>query len=212
MDAFLQDFAFSVRTLVRRPAFTLLTIALGIGANTAIFTVVHAVLLRPLPFPEPDRLVMVWEQDRTRGWERVPGSAEDYLSWRNEVASLSALGGVAGSSFALTRDGEPQRVSGARVTADFWDVFRVPPLAGVPFGPDANVDGAHRRVVLSHDLWDRRYGADPGIVGRTIEVDGEGFEVAAVLPRAFRFPAPPRCGSPSSSPRRSSRTATGTSS
>ena len=192
MDALLQDLAYSVRTLVRRPVFTvlaLLTIALGIGANSAIFTVVHAVLLRPLPFPEPDRLVMVWEQDRTRGWERVPGSAEDYLTWKDDVAALDALGGVAGSSFTLTRDGEPERVSGARVTADFFDVFRVAPALGVPFGPEATVDGAHRRVVLSHDLWERRYGGDPEIVGRTVEVDGEGYEVAAVMPPGFRFPS-----------------------
>jgi len=192
VDALLQDLSYSIRTLVRRPLFTTLalaTIALGIGANTAIFTVVHAVLLRPLPFPEPDRLVMVWEQDQTRGWDRVPGSAEDFLTLRDGTTALESLAGLSGASFTLTRDGEPEQVQGARVTSDFFDVFGVTPSLGSPFGPDANVDGAHRRVVLSQDLWNRRYAGDPGIVGRAIEVDGESFEVSAVMPAGFHFPS-----------------------
>ena len=192
MDLFFKDARFAVRTLLRRPGFTalaLLTIALGIGANTAIFTVVNSVLLRPLPYPEPDELVMVWEQDMSRGWERVPASAEDFLAWRDETRTLEALGAGSNASYSLTADGEPEQVPGFRVTADFFRVFAVTPALGVPFGADANVEGAHRRVVLSHGLWQRRYGADPSLVGRTIQVDGEGYEVVAVMPSGFQFPS-----------------------
>ena len=192
MDLFFKDARFAVRTLLRRPGFTalaLLTIALGIGANTAIFTVVNSVLLRPLPYPEPDELVMVWEQDMSRGWERVPASAEDFLAWRDETRTLEALGAGSNASYSLTADGEPEQVPGFRVTADFFRVFAVTPALGVPFGADANVEGAHRRVVLSHGLWQRRYGADPSLVGRTIQVDGEGYEVVAVMPPGFQFPS-----------------------
>ena len=192
MDTLLKDLRYGIRSLLRRPGFTvlaLITIGLGIGANTAIFSVVHAVVLRPLPYPQPDELVMVFEQDLERGWERVPASAEDFLTWRDETATFAALGGLSGASFSLTRDGEPEQVPGARVTADFFDVFRVPPALGTPFGRDANVQGNHRRVVLSHGLWERRYGADAGIIGTTIQVDGEAYEVSAVMPEGFRFPS-----------------------
>ncbi len=192
LDSLLKDLHFAVRSLARRPAFTLLTLAtigLGIGANTAIFTVVNSVLLQPLPYPEPDELVMVWEQDRVRGWERVPGSAEDFLVWRDESASLEAVAGGAGASFSLTGDAAPERVTGFRVSGDFFDVFGVAPLLGVPFGNESTVEGQDRKVVLSHGLWTRRFGEDPSIVGRSIDVDGAPAEVVAIMPRGFQFPS-----------------------
>lgn len=182
---------YALRTLARRPGFTalaLVTVAIGIGANSAIFTVVNAVLLRPLPYPEPHRLVMVWEQDRTRGWDKVPASAEDFLEWRRETRTMEALAAGSGASFSLTSAGTPEQVPGFRVTADFFRVFGVEPLLGRPFTVDANVMEAHRKVVLSHGLWERRYGADPAIVGTLVEVDGEGYEVVAVMPPGFHFP------------------------
>ncbi len=192
LESMFKDLRFAARALMRRPAFTvlaLLTIGLGIGANTAIFTVVNAVLLRPLPYPQPNQLVMVWEQDRARGWDRVPGSAEDFLTWRGETRALQALSGGANATFALTDGGEPEQVPGFRVTSDFFSVFGVAPAVGSFFGPDANVTGAHRRVVLSHGLWQRRFGGDPRVVGRTIQVDGEGHEVLGVMPPGFQFPS-----------------------
>jgi predicted permease len=192
LDSLLKDLRFALRSLARRPSFTLLTLAtigLGIGANTAIFTVVNSVLLQPLPYPEPDELVMVWEQDRVRGWERVPGSAEDFLVWRDESATLESLAGGAGASFSLTGDAAPEQVSGFRVTGDFFDVFGVAPLHGVPFGRESTVAGQDRKVVLSHGLWTRRFGEDPSLVGRTIDVDGAPAEVVAVMPRGFQFPS-----------------------
>lgn len=192
MDSLARDLHFAVRSLLRRPAFavlTLATISLGIGANTAIFTVVNAVLLQPLPYPEPDELVLVWEQDRVRGWERVPGSAEDFLVWREETQTLEALAAGVNASFSLTGDGAPERLQGFRVTSDFFDVFGVAPLHGVPFASSANVDGQDRQVVLSHGLWNRRFGSDPSIIGRAIQVDGAPYEVVAVMPEGFRFPS-----------------------
>ncbi len=192
VDSLTRDLRFAARSLLRRPGFTALTvatIALGIGANTAIFTVVNSVLLQPLPYPEPDELVMVWEQDRVRGWERVPGNAEDYLAWEESAESFSAIGGVVNATFALTGDQSPERIPGARVTSSLFDVFDVAPLLGVPFGPEANVAGQDRQIVLSHGLWERRFGSDPAVIGTTLDLDGSPFEVVAVMPESFQFPS-----------------------
>ncbi len=193
LDSFTKDLRLAVRSFGRRPAFTALalaTIALGIGANTAIFTVVDAVLLSPLPYPEPDRLALVWEQDNERGWDRVPASAEDFLAWRAETRAFQALAAGRGQSYALTDgDGPPEQVPGMAVSADFFDVFGVRPARGRPFGPASNVQGAPPVVVLSHGLWERRYGADPDLVGRTIRIGGEPVEVAGVMPEGFQFPS-----------------------
>ncbi|MEQ8330945.1 MAG: ABC transporter permease [Longimicrobiales bacterium] len=199
VDSLFQDVRFAARTLLRRPGFTvlaLLTIALGIGANTAIFTVVNSVLLRPLPYPDPHELVMIWEQDRTRGWDRVPTNAEDFLAWQAGATTFEALGAGQNASFTLAEGGEPEQVPGFRVTAGFFQVFGVAPLLGRPFGPEANVDGAHRQVVLSHALWQRRFGGDPGIVGTAIGVDGDRYEVVAVMPEGFQFPSAARMWAP----------------
>ncbi len=191
MGTLLHDLRFAARALARRPAFTvlaLLTIALGIGANTAIFTVVNAVLLTPLPYPHPDRLAMVWAQDPARGWDRVPTSAQDFLAWREQSGAL-VLGGGSNAAYSLTSDGDPEQVPGFRVTSDFFHVFGVSPALGSTFGPEADVEGADRLAVLSDGLWKRRYGADPEIVGLTIQVDGEGYTVVAVMPPGFHFPS-----------------------
>ncbi|WP_405284016.1 ABC transporter permease [Gaopeijia maritima] len=193
VDSIVRDLRLAVRSFTRRPAFAalaLVTIALGIGANTAIFTVVDAVLLRPLPYPDPDRLVAVYEQDQERGWDRVPASAEDFLSWREEARAFDALTAGQGSSYALTDgEGAPEQVPGMAVTADFFRVFGVEPAIGRPFTDEANEPGAAPRVVLSHGLWVRRYGSDPALVGRTIRIGGEPVEVAAVMPEGFQFPS-----------------------
>lgn len=192
METLLQDIRFACRSLLRRPGFTLiaaLTIALGVGANTAIFSVVNAVLIRPLPWPEPDRIIAVFEQEHARGWLRVPASAEDFLTWREDARSFASLAGMAQQSYNLTGDGDPERILGGAVTGGFFEVFGVEPQLGRVFGRDANVDGAHRLAVLSHALWTRRFGASPDIVGQLIEVNGESFEVVAVMPRSFRFPS-----------------------
>ena len=192
LDSILQDLRFALRSLVRRPAFTVLilaTIGLGIGANTAIFTVVNSVLLQPLPYPEPSELVMIWEQDRVRGWERVPASAEDFLVWQAESATMEAISGGVPSSFSLTGEGSPERVPGFRVAAGFFDVFGVSPALGVPFGASANVAEQDRKVVLSDGLWNRRFGGDPTIIGRTVQIEGAPYEVVAVMPPGFQFPS-----------------------
>ena len=192
MESVFQDVRYAIRSLRRRPGFTALvlaTIGLGIGANTAIFTVVNSVLLQPLPYPEPDELVMVWEQDRVRGWDRVPGSAEDFLVWRSESAALESISGGIPASFSLTGEGTPEQVSGFRVAQDFFSVFGVAPALGRTFSEDANVTGQDRQVVLSHGLWQRRFGGDPSWVGRSVDIDGATMEVVGIMPEGFQFPS-----------------------
>jgi predicted permease len=193
VEPLFRDLRQAVRSFARRPGFTALalaTIGLGIGANTAIFTVVDAVLLRPLPYPEPDRLALIWEQDGERGWDRVPASAEDFLAWRGEAQAFEAIAAGRGNSYALTSgDGPPEQLPGMAVSAEFFSVFGVAPALGRPFAPSANQEGADGVVVLSHGLWERRYGADPGLVGRTIQIDGRPVEVVAVMPEGFQFPS-----------------------
>jgi putative ABC transport system permease protein len=191
MESLLQDLRFTARALMRRPGFTFiaaLTIALGVGANTAIFTVVNSVLIRPLPYPDADRIVAVFEQEHARGWPRAPGSAEDFLAWREESKSFATLAGMSQQSFNLTGDGAAERITGGAVTGGFFEVFGVSPQLGRTFGREANVAGANRLAVLSHALWMRRFGADANVIGRLIEVNGEPFEVTAVMPQSFRFP------------------------
>ena len=178
----------------------LATIGLGIGANTAIFTVVNSVLLQPLPYPEPSELVMIWEQGPGEGWERVPASAEDFLVWQAESATMEAISGGVPSSFSLTGEGSPERVPGFRVAAGFFDVFGVSPALGVPFGASANVAEQDRKVVLSDGLWNRRFGGDPTIIGRTVQIEGAPMRWSPSCLPVSSSPARPRCGRRWSSP------------
>jgi putative ABC transport system permease protein len=177
-----QDGRFALRTLARAPGFAavaVLTLALGIGVNTTIFSVVSGVLLRPLPYAEAGRLVAVWE-----GFLR----AEFELA-RERAHSFEELAGYEpGVEVNLTGEGDPVRVSGARVTAQLTGALGVAPLLGRGFMEGEDRAGGDAVVLLSHGLWRGRYGGDPGIVGRTIQVEGEPRTVVGVMPREFRFP------------------------
>ena len=180
-----------VRALVTQPTFTaaaVLTLALGIGATTAMFSVVYGVLLRPLPFSEPDRLVRVWTAWKNSGG-RGAVSAANERDWRaqNHVFEDVALV-KANESFNFTVDGEPERLLGARVWASLFPVLRAEPLLGRPFSEDANEIGHENVVVLSYQLWVRRFAADPSIVGRTVPLNGVPTTVVAVMKPAFRYP------------------------
>lgn len=192
MRAFIGDLRYALRILWNSPGYAIiavLTLSLGIGANTAIFSVVNLVLLEPLPFPDPDRLVLVWE---TRVLE--PGrtnivSAPNFQDWQrqNHVFENIAIFDSAGKGFNLSEGKEPEQVSGVRVSASYFDVLGIKPLMGRTFFPEEESVGKDRVVVLSYGLWQRRYGGDPGIIGKTIRVDGEGYTVVGVMPREFRF-------------------------
>jgi len=190
MNVLLRDLRYALRTLARSPAFTLVavaTLALGIGANTAIFSVVHALLLRPLPYGHSDRLGMVWLDNRRLGLHEDLMSYPIFEDWKKNQA-FEAMSAFTLSSATLTGGEEPERIPTAPVAADFFSTLGVRPLLGRAFTVEEDQPGRDRVAVLSHGLWVRRLGADPAAIGRTIELDGRSVTVIGVMPADFRFP------------------------
>jgi putative ABC transport system permease protein len=190
MGNLLQDLRYGARMLLKRPSFTvvaLLTLAFGIGANTAIFTVVNAALLRPLPFREPDRLVHLWESTPQNQFGEREASYPDYLDWKAGTQTFEGLAGYSRRSFALTGRETPDRFEGAAVTDGFFQVLGVAPVLGRGFQPGEDKAGAARLVILSHGLWQRRFGGDPNILGQSLVLDGNNYTVIGVLPQSFQF-------------------------
>ncbi len=192
MRTVLADLRYAVRIWSRTPglaAVALVTLALGIGANTTMFSVVNTVLLQPLPFDEPDRLMTLWKGQQEAPESLGITSLPDFRDWKAASRSFESLAlfDSAGRGYNLGGMPEPEQVLGLRVTASFFDVLGVRPLIGRTFTEDEETPGRDRVVVLSHQVWTRRYGADPGILGRTIRIDGEPFEVVGVMPASFRF-------------------------
>ncbi|HMC53741.1 MAG TPA: ABC transporter permease [Gemmatimonadaceae bacterium] len=191
-----QDLRYALRSLRVSPGFTttaLLTLALGIGANTAIFSVVRGVLLQPLPFPDPDRVVRVWDSNRAAGVDRGSLSEPDFLDLRRDLRLASSIGGyffASGlSGLDLTGQGNPERLSAALVTDGFFQTLGTRPLIGRTLASDEHIPGRDRVAVISHGLWTRRFGANPSIVGSTISLNGTQFVVAGVMPPGFTYPA-----------------------
>jgi putative ABC transport system permease protein len=190
MQTLWQDLRFGARLLWKKPGFALIaviTLALGIGANTAIFSVVDAALLRPLPYPEAGRLVFLWTT--AFGGTRSFGSAmPDYREWRDQNRTLDGLAGFYYGDFNLSPSGgEPERVQGAYVTSNLFNVLKVSPALGRLFTPEEDRFGRHRVVLLSHGLWRRSFGGDSAIVGREIKLGGESFTVTGVMPPGLPF-------------------------
>lgn len=190
METFRQDVRLALRALARQPGFAVVavvTLALGMGATSAIFSVFRAVLLAPLPYSEPDRRVMVWS--RWTGWDKTWVSSAEVRDYRQRVRSLSAIAAWSTGQVNLTGSGDPERVRAAQVTANLLDVLGRAPLLGRGFqaGEDATGEGA-AVVVIGHGLWQRRFGSDPGLVGRVVQLDGRGHEVIGVMPPGFRLP------------------------
>jgi len=184
-----QDVRFALRGLRARPAFTstiLITLALGIGANAAIFSVVNAVLLRPLPYARPDRLVHLWETFESKVESRSEASYPDYLDWRARNKTFADLAGYYGSGF-IFGGSQPLTVRGARVTANFFDVLGVHPVIGRTFTTGEDAVGAPRVVLLTYGFWERQFGADRNVVGRSVTLDGGAVTIVGVLPKEFVF-------------------------
>jgi putative ABC transport system permease protein len=184
-----QDMCYGVRMLVKNPGVTLvavITLALGIGANTAIFSVISAVLLRPLPYPEPDRLVMVWEK-RTRENHNSTVSPADFRDWRERNQVFENIAAQIGTSVDLTEGSEPEQIRAAGVSASFFDVLGVKPILGRSFLPGEELPGAANVAIINHTLWQRRFGADSSVIGRTISLSGGSVEVIGVLPSSPIF-------------------------
>ena len=191
MDALLHDLKQGIRALARNPAFTgvaILTLALGIGANTAIFSVVDAVLMRPLPYGQPDRIVLGFSTQLQRGVERTGVSAIDYTDWRDQNDSFAATALYGPHGFTLTGVDEPEDIPALIVSASFFDVLGIEPEYGRAFSPEETVLGSHQVVVVSHGLWERRFGADPGLVGSTLVLSDQPYTVVGIMPAGFRFP------------------------
>jgi len=182
------DLRIACRSLRRVPGFAavvILTLALGIGANTAIFSVVNGVLLTPLAYPQPDRLVLVWEQNPHRGSARNVVSPSNYLDWRDRARSFSGLAAFTWTGITLT-GGNPEHAEGRAVSQEFFSVLGVAPALGRTFTAEENTPGAAKVIMLSHGLWQRRFGGDSAIVGRTIQVAGGDVRVVGVMPVSFQ--------------------------
>jgi len=191
IESLLQDIRYGIRTLGKNPGFTavaVLTLALGIGANTAIFSVVENVLLRPLPYPQPGNLVQIWNTYPPQA-PRAGLSPGDYADWRQQNASFSEMGGYAHISqgFNLTGEGEPQRVLGSYASAGLFPLLGIHLAAGHYFVEEEDRAGSSPVVILSHQLWQSRVGGDPAVVGRTITLDHQRYRVTGVLPADFRL-------------------------
>lgn len=187
--SFVSDIRYGTRLLRQSPVFgaiAILALALGIGANTAIFSSVHALLLRELPYADPDRLVMVWEDVTFAGFPKNTPAPANYFDWKAQNTVFTDMAATRGASANLTADGPPEQVFGRRVTANFFDVLGVRPVLGRVFTEEEDRTNPNL-VLISYGLWQGRYGGDPGIVNRSILMNGVQHTVLGVLPRAFVF-------------------------
>ncbi len=192
MESLRQDFIYALRFMRKHRGFAVLIVlclALGIGANSAIFSVVDAVLLRPLPFADPESLVVLYDLHQGPGGEpeEFNVSAANFLAWRERARSFQSLQAMEVREYNLTTGGEPERVTGAAVTAGFFDLLGAETGLGRVIRPEEDRPGGDRTVVLSDSLWNRRFGSDLGILGRTVQLNGESHTVVGVLKPGFRF-------------------------
>ena len=192
MRSLLTDARHAVRMLIKRPALSALvvmTLSLGLGANAAIFGLIDSLILRPFTVPNLDRLVMVSETTPSRGADTQESvSPANYLDWKRQTDVFDRLAAFEWWDVNLSGGDEPERVSGFFVTADFFSALGVEPAVGRSFTPDEETHGNHRRVILGHDLWQRRFGGDRSIVGKTIQLDAQPYEVVGIAPAGFGFP------------------------
>ncbi|HYY59125.1 MAG TPA: ABC transporter permease, partial [Pyrinomonadaceae bacterium] len=193
MGTLLQDLRYGLRMLLKSPAFTavaVLALALGIGANMAIFTVVNAVLLRPLPFNEANRLINI-KSVNPRGGEKEFGgvSPADFFDWQRESRSFASMAAYSGDGLVLTGVEQPEMLPAARVSDGFFRTLGVKPLMGRTFQPEEFTTGGGKVIVLSHRLWQRRFGGDPNIVGKSLTIRGGSTTVVGVMPPEMKLPS-----------------------
>jgi putative ABC transport system permease protein len=190
METLLRDIRYGVRSLLKRPGFTaiaLVALALGIGANTAIFSLVNAVLLRPLPFAEPDRLVWVWGNIKGGG-NRASVSPLDFLDYRQQNSSFEEFAASMQLRLNYTGGGEPERLEASGVTGNYFQALGAKPAFGRTFLLENEKPGNDQVAVLSYSLWQKRFAGDPGIINKTITLDGRSFAVLGVMPPDFSMP------------------------
>jgi putative ABC transport system permease protein len=191
METIIKDIRYGVRGLSKRPGFTavaVLTLALGIGANSAIFSVLNAVLLRPLPYPDADRIVRI---DETEGKGGMGVSPPNLLDFQQQSHTFESIAGYTGGSFILTNAGEPLRIQSCEISAALFPVLGAKPLIGRSFLTEDERGGQDRIALISYRLWQRRFGGDPGLLQKQITLDGQGYTVVGVMPDGFEFPIQP---------------------
>src|SRR5262245_15118251 len=191
MQNILQDLRYSARMLLKNPGFTLiavLTLSLGIGANTANFSVVNGVLLRPLPYKEPGRLVRVYSEFPTMNLRKFWISPPEFMEIQKEAKSWESIGAWSSSGVNVEATGEPIRVTSARVTRSLIETLGVQPALGPNCTPEEDVVGAPNATIISHALWQRAYGGQADIVGKEIRINAQPFTVIGVMPQGYVFP------------------------
>ena len=190
LETFAQDVRYGLRQLRRSPGFTtvaILTLALGIGANTAIFSVVNTVLLRALPYENADRLVMVWGNDRAHGYNTDQVSPPDFRDWQSQNHVFESMAGSTDVMYTLTGAGDPAPIIGYEFSAEYFHVLGVAPLIGRTFAPEEEQDGKNHVVVLGYRLWQSRFGGDRGMAGKTVTLNGAPYTVVGIMPPAFQY-------------------------
>ena len=188
---FLRDVRYALRMLVRNPGFTtiaLLTFAVGIGVNTAVFSVFNGVLLRPLPYPNADRITMMWVDNKFQGIKEDIGSYPGYRDWREQASSFEHVAAYSSRSFTLTGSDEPERLIGAETTANFFAVVGLQPVVGRLFTEENETPGTDRVVLLSHGFWQRKFGGAADVIGKTLTLSGQPHEIIGVMPSELRLP------------------------
>src|SRR6266705_2575080 len=191
METLLKDLRYAVRMLLKGRVVTLIAILalmLGIGANTAIFSVINAVLLKPLPYPYPERLVRVYE--KSPQFEQMAVSYPNFLDWQREAKAFERMAVFRQQNFNITGGQEPERVSGRLVSAGFFSTLGVRPALGRDLRMEDDWPGAGPVAVLSHAFWQRRFGGDPNIIDKTLTINGKAYTVIGVLPASFKFYSP----------------------
>jgi putative ABC transport system permease protein len=191
METLFKDVRHGIRSLLKHPGFTtiaVVTLALGIGANTAIFSVINAVLLRPLPYHEPDRLVTIWEEMPQRGMYEIPVSFANLRDWVDQTKTLDQISAYTFTNLNLSGVGEPARLGAVRSSANLFSLVGAAPLLGRLFLPEEDKEGANRVVILGHALWQSRFGSDSAIIGRSLTLDNQKHTVVGVMPSGFQFP------------------------
>ena len=188
-----KELRYAARALLKRPAFSVvavLTLALGIGANTAIFSVVNATLLRPLPFKDPERVVMIWGYlpQMAQTADKLPNSAPNFLGLKSQSQSFERLAVFRSWSWQLTGGGEPELLRGARVSADFFEAVGAGPILGRAFTAEEDLPNRAPVAIISHGLWQRHFGGDQNVLGKTITLTGQNAMVVGVMPEGFQFP------------------------
>src|SRR4051812_37056366 len=182
----LQEFRLAFRILAKSPAFVAIavaTLALAIGANTAVFSLVNALLIRPLPYAAPQRLVLLWEKFTAQGLERIPVSAPEFVDYEKQTKSYAQIAAFTYRDYNLTGGDVAERVQGAVVSPALWPLLGVQPIRGRTFDQTEQGEGRDNEIVISGRLWERRFNSDPSLIGRTLSLNGRSYTVVGIMPK-----------------------------